>query len=389
MRSRLQPSTGWGVLAVWDTEGRSRCCSSPRAPVPLDEPHSVGQGQGPVAFGRRFSAVAAIHRKTLVNAAEPPRILLEGAGSCPSAHRLESLLESSLGPARAPKPGWVVALRLEKTTSRVLRAEGDITDGDGTPVARRVVSGSLSDCDALARAIGVWASLVLDAEASRTPPSDPPPADPKPPAGAPANARASSSLSPSDASATAPATLDSAGGPNSPSAHARDENGPPRAEARAIEIGLGTFLMVGPEGQAIAGATPYAFIEAGHGFFVRPALAVGEGVFVASSGEQLTWAAGRVDACFRVYGLYATNHGLRFGICAGAEGGVTHQWTDGADVTPPSSTTRPFVAVGPSIEMDGDLAGAFALVLRGVAGANLVPDGLSGRIEVALSWRLP
>jgi hypothetical protein len=96
-------------------------------------------------------------RKTLVNPAEPPRILLEGAGSCPNAHRLESLLESSLGPARAPQAGWVVALRLEKTTSRVLRAEGDITDSDGTPVARRVVSGSLADCDALARAIGVWA----------------------------------------------------------------------------------------------------------------------------------------------------------------------------------------------------------------------------------------
>ena len=318
-----------------------------------------------------------------MNAAEPPRILLEGAGSCPNTHRLETVLEGSLGPTRAPSGGWVVALRLEKLTSRLLRAEGDITDGDGTPVARRVLSGSLADCDALARAIGVWASLVIDAEASRQPPADshPPAASD---AGAPA-AHSGTSAQPipsvNTPAGSAPPTdslpADSSGG-NSRT-HDETFTTQSRADEHGPEFGLGTFLMVGPEGQAIVGATPYAFFDVGRGVFLRPALAVGQGVFVAASTAPLTWGAGRLDACLRVYGLYTTNHGLRFGLCAGAEAGVTYD----------SSSTHPFIAVGPSLEMGGDLAGALGIVLRGIAGANIVPDGLSGRIEVALSWRLP
>lgn len=317
-----------------------------------------------------------------MNAAEPPRILLEGAGSCPSAHRLQTVLEGSLGPARAPSTGWVVALRLEKLTSRLLRAEGDITDGDGTPVARRVLSGSLADCEALARAVGVWASLVLDAEASREPATDAHAASPAD-AGAPAahTAPASASAVPSaNTPAGTPPPGDGLDG-YSASARAREEGAGTlgRNEEHGPEFGLGTFLMVGPQGQAIAGATPYAFIEVGRGVFLRPSFAIGESVFASLSNESLTWGAGRLDVCLRVYGLYATNHGLRFGLCGGMEGGATY------DV----STTRPFIAIGPSVEMEGDLAGALGIVLRGVASANLVPDGLSGRIEVALSWRLP
>jgi hypothetical protein len=316
-----------------------------------------------------------------VNAAEPPRILLEGAGSCPSAHRLESVLETSLGPTRAPNAGWVVALRLEKLTSRLLRAEGDITDGEGTPVARRVLSGSLSDCDALARAIGVWASLVLDAEASREPAPDAHAGD----AGAPAAHGTAASAPPVPSANTPPPPLPASETPPSDSyegnARAHDETlaTQSRGEERGLEFGLGTFLMVASEGQAIAGATPYAFIGVGRGVFLRPAIAVGEGVFASATSEPVTWAAGRLDVCLRVYGLYAANHGLRFGLCAGAEGGATYN----------GSNTQPFVAVGPSAEMEGDLAGALGIVLRGVVDANIVPDGFSGRIEVALSWRLP
>ena len=318
-----------------------------------------------------------------MNPVEPPRILLEGAGSCPSAHRLEMVLENSLGPVRAPSAGWVVALRLEKLTSRLLRAEGDITDNDGTPVARRVLSGSLADCDALARAIGVWASLVLDAEMSREPPADTHAAasDAGAPAGhGSAGSASSATTAPASGNSTTEALPGDGYGTN-PRSHEREEAlaAQAHAEEHGLEFGLGTFLMVGPEGQAVAGATPYAFIEVGRGIFLRPAIAVGEGIFAAASSEPIAWGAGRLDVCLRIYGLYATNHGLRFGLCAGAEGGATHD----------SSSTRPFVAIGPSVEMEGDLAGALGIVLRGVGEANIVPDGFSGRIEVALSWRLP
>jgi len=369
--ARPRPSRAcWGVLT----------CGMPDV---LDEGRSIGQCQPKLLFATVLSRCGngvGRRRKTLVNAAEPPRILLEGAGSCPSAHRLETVLETSIGPTRAPGAGWIVALRLEKLTSKLLRAEGDITDGEGTPVARRVLSGSLADCDALARAIGVWASLVLDAEDSRVPPTDA-----HTTAGAPA-ADAAAASAPSVPSANTPAGAapsndalpgDSYGG--SARSHEDLLGAQSRGEEHGLEFGLGTFLMVGPEGQAIAGATPYAFIEIGKGVFLRPAIAVGEGIFASPSSEPVTWAAGRIDACLRIYGLYATNHGLRFGLCAGVEGGGTYN----------SSNTRPFIAVGPSVEMDGDLAGALGIVLRGVAGANIVPDGLSGRIEVALSWRLP
>ncbi len=316
-----------------------------------------------------------------MNAAEPPRILLEGAASCPSPHRLETVLEGSLGPTHAPSAGWVVSLRLEKLSSRLLRAEGDITDGEGTPVARRVLSGSLADCDALARAIGVWASLVIDAEASREPPADSHPATSDPDAG-PAHVsapppRVVTANTPPGPPPTDSLPADGYGG----NTRTREETftTQTRPDEHGLEFGLGTFLMVGPEGQAIVGATPYAFFDVGRGVFLRPAVAVGEGVFVSASSAPLTWGAGRLDACLRVYGLYTTNHGLRFGLCAGAEAGVTYN----------ASSTRPFIAVGPSLEMGGDLAGALGIVLRGIAGANIVPDGLSGRIEVALSWRLP
>ncbi len=313
-----------------------------------------------------------------MDAAEPPRILLEGPGPCASAQQLEALLRSSIGPARAPAAGWLVSLRIENTTSRVLRAEGDITDGNGTPIARRVVSGSPADCEALARAVGVWASLVLDAEVSRPLPPTPsvgPSAD-----SAPAVPQGPASRSSASKSATPPVT-------NGPPVRARDETVPlsPHVEPRALELGLGTFLMLGPAGRAFAGATPYAVLGASRGFFMRPSFAIGQGLPSPSSDEKMTWATVRIDGCLRMHGLYPTNYGLKLDLCAGADAGLTYE---SGQVDAGTSATAPFVSLGPSVEMDGDLAGVLSLVLRGVAGVNIVSDGWSGRIEVAIAWRL-
>jgi hypothetical protein len=61
----------------------------------------------------------------------------------------------------------------------------------------------------------------------------------------------------------------------------------------------------------------------------------------------------------------------------------------------------PFASVGPSLELRGELGGKLSVAIRGVAGLNIArpafDDGTgvrvetpvwSGRIEVALSWRL-
>ncbi len=321
-----------------------------------------------------------------MDVAEPPRIQLEGVGPCPSAARLEALLRSSMGAARAPATGWVVEMRVEKTTARALRAEGDITDDAGMPVARRVVSGSIADCDALARAVGVWASLVLDAERTR-------PAPVTAEAMAP-DAPASASAKPDDGGVAADPSeappLAYRASPAMVSTQAPLESGLPgaRAEGHTVEIGVGTFLMAGPRGRAFGGVTPYAVVETGHGLFLRPSLAVGEAFGPGSSSEPSTWSAARMDACWRVTGLYPTDHGLKFDICGGADGGLYSQSTEGGTVNAGSSSIAPFLSVGPSLELDGDLAGALSLVLRGAAGINILPDGWTGRVEVALSWRL-
>jgi hypothetical protein len=62
----------------------------------------------------------------------------------------------------------------------------------------------------------------------------------------------------------------------------------------------------------------------------------------------------------------------------------------------------PFLAVGPSADLRGELGGSFAVALRGVFGINLMrptfvvydpqaPEQVpvwSGRVELALSWSL-
>jgi hypothetical protein len=76
-------------------------------------------------------------------------------------------------------------------------------------------------------------------------------------------------------------------------------------------------------------------------------------------------------------------------LCGGLDVGVLD-----VQISPASSEkTVPYVAPGPSLDMRGELGGDIAVILRGVAGVNVVHQLdntpiLSGRGELAFSWSI-
>jgi hypothetical protein len=323
-----------------------------------------------------------------VDAAEPPQIVFESPARCPDARRAHGLLEQSLARARAPGAGWAVTVRVAALGPGTLRAEGEVRDDHGAPVGHRVLERKASDCSGLARAMGVWASLVLDAEIHR--PHNVVRAEE---ASSPPEGAASAQLDgPTNGGATLrPAAI----GPDSETApgwpvpvreeklDADRELAARRDEARTFEVGAGAFLMSGAGGGLMSGVTPFMVIEVAKGVFIRPALVFGQSL--PWSGPDTTLATTRSDACLRVAGLYTSRNGMQLDMCAGADVGVIR-----------STKSAPYVAVGPSLDLRGELGGDLAVSLRGLFDMNIVQvqgDSLdtplwAGRVELALSWRL-
>ncbi len=329
-----------------------------------------------------------------MDSTEPPRIVVEASASCADSARVEELLRRELAPARTPGPAWIVTMRVDRpspaTRSSAVRAEGEIVDGDGVRIARRVVSGERNragDCEGLARAVGVWASLVLDAERSR------------------ADASSQAKM--------APPIVASTDGPENtpwPAPMAIEPRLPEHDwylhhdDHRTLEFGVGAFLMTGAAGGPMAGATPYFLIEAGRGVFLRPSLLFGATLTSFGSSDNASppsadLAAARFDACARLPGLYMQDHGIQLDMCAGGDVGITLLSAPFSAPSMPVSNAQvliPFVSLGPSVDLRGELGSALAISIRGIAGINATAgtwDGFtqpswSGRIEVALSWRL-
>jgi hypothetical protein len=364
-----------------------------------------------------------------VDAAEPPRIVFERPAPCRESDGPADLLKRALAPTLAPGPGWTVSMRVDRADRSSLRAEGEVAREDGVVVARRTMAGANADCGALARAVGVWAALVLDAEMQRAGGSS-----------SPTLAAAAASAGPTpirsaaiadggtvdrseSAPAAAPGNTDSkasdAGGQPRP---ASAEGGPPSesgdraipwpapavAEApspeygwyihhddtRALELGAGMFLMTGTGGGAVAGPTAFVVIEAGPGVFLRPALAFGESLTSLPPADvnAARWMDARFDTCLRLPGLYTRHHGMQLDLCGGSDLGAT-------TIESGTGTTLPYLNVGPSMGMRGELGSRLSAVLRVVAGINLIRDSFvdlsgareappvaAGRLELAFSW---
>jgi hypothetical protein len=286
--------------------------------------------------------------------AEPPKLVVEGPAPCSASPGVQAMLQQSLARARAPAPGWVVSMRIA-AGAHGLGAEGRIADAAGRTVAERSVGGSASDCSALAEALGVWAALVLDAEMKRLEH----PAVAAPPAPAP---------EPDPADATPPPPAEDGSDVPLTAAASREPDSP--------ELELGGFVTAQTSDRPLAGVTPSVVLQAASGVVVRSALLIGASLPGAGPANQ--WAAARADGCARWLGLYAKGHGLEFDLCGGAEAGVVHDFGSPLDF---------YFALGPSADLGGEFGERVSAVLRGVAGANLTQGGLSGRFEVALSWR--
>ena len=76
-----------------------------------------------------------------------------------------------------------------------------------------------------------------------------------------------------------------------------------------------------------------------------------------------------------------------------AERGEAAGGGGGAACAGAPSTVFPFAALGPSLDLRGELGGNLAVTLRGVVGLNVLrppntDEAWSGRIELALSWGL-
>ena len=357
-----------------------------------------------------------------MDAAEPPRIVFESPALCREGDRAEALLRQALQPARAPSPGWVVSMRVERASPKALRAEGEIVDPSGASIAQRTIAATSVDCAGLVRAVGVWASLVLDAEVrhARSAPAEAQ-AEGSHGAGTKgvgasggasgsgAGAKGDSAVDPSDdpdhESSGAVSGLGAAPtGSETPGAWpAPAANEPASAEhdwylhhedGRSFELGAGVFLMTGTGGGALAGPSAFAVIEAGHGLFLRPSVAYGESLtsLPPSDVSRSTWGAARLDGCLRLPGLYASHHGMQLDVCAGTDLGYTTIEANG-------TTTLPYFDLGPSFDLRGELGSRLSAVLRLVAGVNLVrgsfhdlsgaleqPPLAGGRLELAFSW---
>jgi hypothetical protein len=286
-------------------------------------------------------------------------------------------------------------MHVERDAQKHLSATARIDDADGVSVADRSLDGQGSECAGIAKAVGVWAGLVLDSRVQAAASLEqPPPTAPASPVPA-----ASATTSP-PATAVAPSTTPTAGWP----APAQSDQKTPEhdwylhheaGQGRAFELGAGTFLMTGTGGGALAGPTIFAVIEAGGGLFLRPALAFGGSLTSLPPADvnSSMWGAARMDACLRLPGLYTRHKGMQLDLCGGTDVGATSVSIDSG------TTVLPYWDVGPSIDLRGELASNFSAVLRMVAGIEVLREQfkdlshnnetvplVGGRLELAVSW---
>jgi len=232
----------------------------------------------------------------------------------------------------------------------------------------------------------VWASLVLDQEMTRA-------------------AEKAESEERAKAAPIAPAPLWPAPAPAEKPSPEADLFLQHSEDKRIIELGVSTWLMGGTGGGTIAGPSIYAIVEVGDGWFLRPQISVGRTIkeLESQSDVYATWGATRFDACKRLPGNYLDRRGMQLDLCGGADLGFLHfdNPSDLPGAEPSGGRTLPFLAVGPSLALRGELGSDLSVTLRGVAEINLIRDsflleeGLSvnpsifvGRGEVGLSWRL-
>lgn len=320
------------------------------------------------------------------------QVVVDPRAECADRDRARRALAEALAGARAPRNGgtrpgeasmdqWTLRMTVAREGKERV-ATATLSDDTGAPVARRTLGGGreAAGCASLARAVGAWAALVLDDEASRAEeraPAPPPEARERP---------------------VAPPLLDR----GAPAVRAMDSVRPERGararRPRLVDVGALAFLRNGVTSSGgVAGAAPFAVVELGPGFLLRPALGVGQGTDELSVGgskrSRLGFVGVRLDLCRRIPGNYLERRGLELDLCGGLDAGAA--WVGGTPTQSSAAAAR--LGAGPAVALRGELGAGFALEIRGAAGANLVRAPLAGASapllalssELGVSWRLP
>ncbi len=270
-----------------------------------------------------------------------------------------------------------------RRTDKLLTVQAVITDEDDDEVSRRTLERETEDCGALARAVGVWAALVLDAEVERArspvvgvepPPEAPPPRPPHRPPPPPPHVWASSEL-----------------------------------HRNRIDGGATAFVAWGTGSNIAGGPSLFGRFETVPGLFVRPAFSLGRTLdgTTPAGPVHATWGTARLDACGIVPRGWLRQRRFEAELCIGPEIGILQ--FDSANVPLPptaapavvSGHSYPLFAVGPSVDVSWRLAGPLSALVRAVGELDILRDSLSepgigartastflGRLEAGLSLHL-
>jgi hypothetical protein len=291
-----------------------------------------------------------------VDATQAPEIVMVAPEACADRMDADRQLRVALAPASAPRAGWTVTTRIEATGTG-LRAEGTVTDEAGAPVGHRALSRAGRECAPLARGVGVWAALVLDAALDRAQGA-------RPPSAAPAGGGSSGDVT------FWPAPMPA----ERPSAESQTFLAHP--ERHDLELGVGGFLMSTQAFGVVAGAGATVVVEVPGGWFLRPGFAAGRSA--ASADGHTLWAT-HMGACKRIPGNYIQRRGIQADFCLDSDLGLAHR-----------EGLRPalFASLGPALGLRGELGGALSVEVRGLGGWMLAQSEALARVELGMTWRL-
>jgi hypothetical protein len=234
-------------------------------------------------------------------------VILENASECSDADRARAALNEALLAARAPghrgsqlrgarsvepleQRHWTVTMRVEPgvatRTAEPKAVEAIIVDDAGARLAHRTISDrSARACLPLARAVGAWASLVIDAEMNRAQDDDG--RDER-------NAQAPSTNS------VGRANVGFAGTPPGRELASADRAvdepvDEPGEPSRSVEIGTMVYLRNGVTRTGnVVGLAQFITVEVSSGWVVRPVFFFGRGT-TGGGGELLNQMGLRVD----------------------------------------------------------------------------------------------
>jgi hypothetical protein len=309
-------------------------------------------------------------------AQEPPHVILAAPTPCSERDAAEGLFTDALKPATAPS-GWTVSVKVAHAGGE-LKAESDLADAAGAVKAHRDFTVKGQSCAPLARAVGVWASLVLDgirADAGEEEEHAPPPEEKKP--------------------VTADTKVTPAVAPVWPASLPKEKPQPEREtflrhpeEERTLELGISTFLMNAGKTGPLVGGSLFVMVEAPGGIFLRPKASFGKnfGPLQESNDVDKDLGTLRLDGCLRVPGFYWDRRGLAIDICGGAEGGFLSMGS------PPGGNgdrrTIAYGAFGPGISLRGEFANDFVAEVRAEGLMRIAEDlPVGGRAEMGITWR--